>query len=469
MRRLINEFGSNLRTGLKLALWVPVRRGQFVVNTDQLVLLVLFDLLLSVGLGYLTQLPEPEFYYGALAVFCLDQSVFFLLMYGLSRLWRSPNWFSVLCVMVLSATPLLNVLIRSSLYLQLSEVEMPFGIGGTWLGLSATVYSLLVFGRVFYIASERRKVFAALALALLLASSLAQQHYFGDETQFWYAKADEPAEDDDALARYRDIDAEGVMYRQPAILNQTLAGLTPGRKGVSEVFFTGFASYAREDVFLKEVTYIKDLFDRRFGTQYHSVNLVNHLSTLDSLPLANATNLAATLKHLANLMNKDEDVLVLYMTSHGSPDHRLSVSFWPLGLNDISPEKLRAMLDEAGVKWRVIVISACYSGGFIDALKSDETLVATAAAADRTSFGCGSQSEFTYFGEALFKDELAHEFSFVAAVDKAKMIIEQREASEQITASLPQHWVGAGIKTKLDTLTGELQQRACSGVETAMC
>lgn len=469
MRGLISGFGRNLGSGLKLAVWLPVRREQFVFNTDQLVLLVFFDWLLSVAFGYLTQLPEPQFDFRALAVFCLQESVFFLLMYGLSRLWRSPDWFLILCVVTLSATPLLNLLIRSSYYLQLSEVELPFSMSKAALGLSATAYCLLVFGRGFYICSERRKAFAGFALALLLASSLVQQQYFGDETEFWYAKAEEPEEDYDPLAEYRNIDAEGVMYRQPAILKQTLAGLAPGRKGVSEVFFAGFASYAREDVFLKEITYIKDLFDRRFGTREHSVNLVNHLSTVDSGPLANATNLAATLKHLGNLMNKDEDVLVLYMTSHGSRDHRLSVSFWPLGLNDISPEKLRAMLDEAGIKWRVIVISACYSGGFIDALKSDETFVATAAAADRTSFGCGSQSEFTYFGEALFKDELAHEFSFVSAVDKAKAIIEAREQREQITASLPQHWVGAAIKAKLDTLSGELQQRVCTGAETSVC
>ncbi|PPD04332.1 MAG: hypothetical protein CTY29_06225 [Methylobacter sp.] len=469
MRTFLSGFGSNLYSGLKMALWLPVRREQFVFNTDQLVLLVLLDLLLGLTTGYLTQLPEPEFDYRALAVFCLSQSAFFLLMYGLSRLWRAPNWFVVLCVLAFSANPLMNVLYNASLYLQVHGVALPFSVSYAGLGLVVTAYCLLVFGRSFYIASERRKGFTVLALTLLLASSLTQQRYFGDDMQFWYARLEESEEGFDPLAQYRDIDAEAVMYRQPVILGQTLAGLKPGRKGVSEVFYAGFASYATQDVFLKEVTFIKDLFDRRFGTQQHSVNLVNHLSTLDSQPLANSTNLAATLRHLGTLMDKDEDVLVLYLTSHGSPDHRLSVDFWPLGLTDITPETLRGMLDKAGIKWRVIVISACYSGGFVDALKSEETLVATAASADRTSFGCGSKSEFTYFGEALFKDELAHQFSFVSAVENAKVIIEQREQSEQISASMPQNWVGAAIKTKLEQLSGELRQRVCTGAETGVC
>jgi hypothetical protein len=192
------------------------------------------------------------------------------------------------------------------------------------------------------------------------------------------------------------------------------------------------------------------LLDRRFGTEGHSVNLINHLSTRDTVPLANATNLAVTLKQIGKVMDKEEDVLMLYLTSHGSKEHELAVSFWPLPLNDITPEKLRLMLDQAGIKWRVIVVSACYSGGFIKALANDHTVVATAAAADKTSFGCGTESEFTYFGEALFKDLLSHDQHLLSALDEAGSLIGKREQRENISASLPQMSVGHAIKTKLD-------------------
>ncbi|MDD2725156.1 MAG: C13 family peptidase [Methylovulum sp.] len=156
-----------------------------------------------------------------------------------------------------------------------------------------------------------------------------------------------------------------------------------------------------------------------------------------------------------------EDVLVLYLTSHGSEDHELSVNFWPLALNDITPEKLRTLLDDAKIKWRVIIVSACYSGGFIKALANDNTLVATAAAADKTSFGCGTKSTFTYFGEAVFKDQLAHEFSLVSAVQQARIAIGLREKRENIEASSPQLSIGPSIKTKLDHLSGEIRLRHC--------
>ena len=151
-------------------------------------------------------------------------------------------------------------------------------------------------------------------------------------------------------------------------------------------------------------------------------------------------------------MDKNEDVLFLYLTSHGSREHELSVSFWPLALNDITPEKLRTMLDDAGIKWRVIVVSACYSGGFIKALENDNTLIATASAADKTSFGCSNDAEFTYFGEALFKNQLAHQHSFITAFQNAQTEISKREQAEKIEASQPQLSIGKAIQAQLQRL-----------------
>ncbi|MDD1612239.1 MAG: C13 family peptidase, partial [Methylococcaceae bacterium] len=223
----------------------------------------------------------------------------------------------------------------------------------------------------------------------------------------------------------------------------------------------GFAGFATEDVFSIEVDYIKRLFDKRFGTKGHSVNLVNHLDTLDDTPLATTTNLAATLKSIGRIMNRDEDVLFLYLTSHGSSDQKLAVEFWPLPLNDLTPERLKAMLDQAGIKWRVIVVSACYSGGFVDALKGPHTLVATAAAADRTSFGCGTESDFTYFGEAVFKEQLQSQYSLISSFKAAAVSIEKREQREKLQASRPQLSVGKSIGPYLATLEKSLNHFQC--------
>jgi hypothetical protein len=153
-------------------------------------------------------------------------------------------------------------------------------------------------------------------------------------------------------------------------------------------------------------------------------------------------------------MYSDEDVLFLFLTSHGSPD-LLSTELYPFGLNDLSAEDLREMLDRSGIKWRIIVVSACYSGSFIEPLKNDNTLIMTAARGDRTSFGCSNENDYTYFGEAYFNQQLRREYSFITAFEKAKAAIAEREKQEELTPSEPQIYVGTAIQSKLN----ELEQR----------
>jgi hypothetical protein len=86
----------------------------------------------------------------------------------------------------------------------------------------------------------------------------------------------------------------------------------------------------------------------------------------------------------------------------------------------------------------VIVISACYSGGFIPELEDDHTLIITATSAERQSFGCEDRNEFTYFGEAYFRDTLPGSGNFVEAFEKAVEIVTAREKAEKFEHSNPQ-------------------------------
>jgi len=94
-------------------------------------------------------------------------------------------------------------------------------------------------------------------------------------------------------------------------------------------------------------------------------------------------------------------------------------------------------------------VSACYAGGFIEPLRDDNSVVIAAAAADRTSFGCDSGRELTYFGEAYLRDALAKTRSFAAAFDLAKESIARKEAEEKLEPSAPQIWVGPAIARRL--------------------
>jgi hypothetical protein len=161
------------------------------------------------------------------------------------------------------------------------------------------------------------------------------------------------------------------------------------------------------------------------------------------------------LHYVGETINRDEDVLVLYVTSHGSEKHELVVDFRPLRWRGIDPQGLKSALDDSGIRWKVLVISACYSGGFIDALKDERTLVITAASADRTSFGCGNTSDATYLAQALFGDALRKTYSFEQAFGEARKSIEQWEREKGYTASEPQIYVGSEIRAKL----GQIERR----------
>ena len=116
---------------------------------------------------------------------------------------------------------------------------------------------------------------------------------------------------------------------------------------------------------------ISQLFDQRFGTAGRSISLINNpATTLGCSDRVRHQPPAHAGPH-RTVMNRDDDVLFLYLTSHGSEDHRFALEFWPLRLRDLDPPTLRQMLDAAGIRWRIIVVSACYSGGFIEPLKDE--------------------------------------------------------------------------------------------------
>jgi hypothetical protein len=155
------------------------------------------------------------------------------------------------------------------------------------------------------------------------------------------------------------------------------------------------------------------------------------------------------LKGVARQMDVEEDILFLYVTSHGSKKHEISVSLDGMPLEDLSAKRFKEIIDASGIKWKVLVISACFSGGLIAPLKDDHTLVITAARADRESFGCGIDSELTYFGRAFFKQSLNSSVSFVEAFSQARNLISDREKKEKQEPSDPQIATSPLIEKKL--------------------
>lgn len=255
------------------------------------------------------------------------------------------------------------------------------------------------------------------------------------------------------LVENYEADLEAALYSERSMLDNALNSVPQGDPATAEVFFLGIAGDGTERVFSREVTAFRDYFDQVAPLATRQINLINDRSTIAEKPMATLTSIAEALAKLGKRMDKDQDLLVLYITSHGSEDHQISLKNSRLELVDLSSDKLAQLLDESGIRWQIIVVSACFSGGFIEPLKSENRLIMTAAAADKTSFGCSDQAALTYFGRALL-ESLGETDSFGEAYSQLQKKIISREAEEQLPASEPQLFMGENIVEKLNQMTG---------------
>ena len=257
-------------------------------------------------------------------------------------------------------------------------------------------------------------------------------------------EVEEAADASDAHA-----DAEGLLFEQSAMIDRALAAIHADAASTPNAFFLGFAGVGEQKVFAQEIGLAARVLSERYGMEGRSLSLLNDERDLLRAPLATVSGLKYALRGLSSRMNVERDVLFLAISSHGAQDPAIAVSNADLPLDELTDEDLAEALRDSGIKWRVVIISACYAGGFIESLKDPRTIVITAAAADRTSFGCSNDRDLTYFGEAFYRDALPDARSLRDAFDRAKTAIGIRERRERVEASKPQAFFGAELESKL--------------------
>jgi len=247
-------------------------------------------------------------------------------------------------------------------------------------------------------------------------------------------------------------DAESLLFEQAGRIDRALEAMGREESAAPRAYFLGFAGVGEQSVFAEEIGLASRVLARRYRIDGRGLLLVNDERDLDGAPLASVSGLKYALRGLGERMNLERDVLFLSLSSHGAPDPAIAVSNSHLPLDDLTDEELSAALAESGIKWRVIIISACYAGAFIDSLKNPQTIVIAAAAADRTSFGCSNDRDLTYFGEAFYRDALPGSRTLRTAFDAASAAIAARERGEHVDASLPQAYFGAELEAKLASM-----------------
>ena len=252
---------------------------------------------------------------------------------------------------------------------------------------------------------------------------------------------------------------EAALYQQPRLLQQALDSIDPSIDGKTDWYFMGVAGFSDQNVFRSEINKVRELFDVRFGTSGHSLSLINNTYSWLDEPIATKTSILRGLKKIGQQMNADEDVLFLTLSSHGNQDI-VQLANPPLAMDNLDATWLRDALDASGIRWRVIVVSACYSGSFIDELASPTTVVITASAADKASFGCTNTAEMTYFGQAFFAESLRGNTSFESAFKDASIRVNERESAMGFEPSEPQMVIGSLMETALPAFEQVLFDKA---------
>ena len=238
-----------------------------------------------------------------------------------------------------------------------------------------------------------------------------------------------------------------IEKAQPRLLQDQFARLTPSRKGETEIYTLAVAGWADQDVFVKELDGALEAIGSVLPIKGHTVRLINRRDTVNAIPLASLPNFTAAVHAIGNAMDKDNDVFVLVMTSHGEQTgFALQL---PGGARELTPQQVAAALDGEGIKNRVVIVSACFSGIFVPPLANDTTIVITAADAKHTSFGCAPGRDWTYFGDAFFHQSLHPGADFENAFDHARVLIHGWEMMDRTTPSNPQGSFGRALVAKL--------------------
>jgi len=291
---------------------------------------------------------------------------------------------------------------------------------------------------------------AGLAACLLVAIPLA-------------AQKPDPNEEAAQKAFMADLGRPPVWHlTQIKRMNAAIAALKPQRPGVVDAYVVSIGLDS-DPVFGREAAEAAKVLSRRYDAEGRTLLLAAG-GGAGPVPNGSAANLQAALAAVAGLMDPKEDVLVLYTTSHGAPKVGIVYKDGDNGSGFVAPKSLAGMMEGLGIRNRLVMISACYSGIFIPALANDDTVLVTAASPVTTSFGCASGNDWTFFGDALLNHALRKSQPLAAAFGEARGLVGAWEARGKLIPSNPQIAVGPQAAAWLRPIEARMPKDASAPV-----
>lgn len=438
----------NLLAGLRLALLLPVHPGQLRISSGQFWLLLVTCALTLGTTDWMLAEPPREFNpFGAWEI-ALYALCICLGAYLAARTARAPNLqfqlpFCLLAALVflVPAGALLVFLVDTFASGEnRHQFSMAFLLTWGWL---VVMRALAACARM---PLAPRALSALLTVALLVAPDL-----YYPQPGIWYTgwETDETAEGEPPPPP---LDAEQIFFDQPGLLAESLRRMLPQHADTADLYVLAMAGYAGQDVFRSEIDQFERIVDATLGSGLRFLPLVNHRDTLARTPVASLTNLEAAAESLGRLMDSEDDVLMVYITSHGTEEHEIVLELGDLPLQQLTPERLAKALERARARWKIIVLSACFSGGFVQQLAGPDSLVITASRADRHSFGCDDQADMTWFGRAFLEEGIALGRGLEDAFLHAEAQIHKWELEQDLEHSEPQIHMGTEIRKKLQEM-----------------
>ena len=179
-------------------------------------------------------------------------------------------------------------------------------------------------------------------------------------------------------------------------------------------------------------------------------NLMTKLTKMDTIHLTSSRNHVSKTVFPATLQNigmaftqtpvgKNEGCFV-HMTSHGAKNQGFYLSLSGI----LSPRDFAQYVNKrCGNAPTIILVSACYSGQFInESMKGPNRIIMTAAIHDRPSFGCSADTRYTYWDQCLL-DTIPASKTWTEVYKKVQACIAQKESSQGFPSSYPQAFFGA--------------------------
>jgi hypothetical protein len=149
------------------------------------------------------------------------------------------------------------------------------------------------------------------------------------------------------------------------------------------------------------------------------------------------------LQRIGTLPARPGDRCLIFLTSHGER----GAGLWLARSNTaVSPDQLAQALSRgcAAVP-TVVVVSACYSGGFATGkMAKPNRIVLTAARNDRPSFGCQVHRVYNFFDECLL-GALPKSATWRAVADGSRECVHRIERALGERPSEPQAYFGAVV------------------------